>query len=275
MAGSELHVRGWPVPAGVARRGSILLVHGLGEHSGRYAAVAERLVALGLAVRAYDHGGHGESPGARGRVGHPDAMLDDLRTVFAALDEEGRRAGDPGAPFLLGHSLGGAVAARAATGGWVTPRGLVLSSPALRTHPLGRAQSALLAVARRIAPDLAAPNRLPADKLSHDPAQVAAYRSDPLVHDRITARLYDFLADAGAAARRDAARFRVPTLLVVAGADRVVDARGAHEFAAALPAGVGTLHAYPGLYHELFNEREPDRTRVLDDVCAWLEAQLR
>jgi alpha-beta hydrolase superfamily lysophospholipase len=275
MARPELHVREWPVRAGVARRGTILLVHGLGEHSGRYAALAERLVALGLAVRAYDHGGHGESPGPRGGVAHPDAMLDDLRTVFGELDEEGRRAGDPGAPFLLGHSLGGAVAARAATGGWVAPRGLVLSSPALRTHPLGRLEAVLLAVARRIAPDLAVPNRLPADRLSHDPAQVAAYRSDPLVHDRITARLYDFLADAGAAARRDAGRFGVPTLLVVAGADRVVDARGAHEFAAALPDGVGTLHAYPGLYHELFNEREPDRTRVLDDVCAWLEAQLR
>ena len=177
-------------------------------------------------------------------------------------------------PFLLGHSLGGTVAARAATGGWVAPRGLVLSSPALRLPPLGRAEARCSRPPGASRPTCALPNRLPVDKLSHDAAQVAAYRADPLVHDRITARLYDFLVDAGAAARRDAARFGVPTLLVVAGADELVDARGAHELAAALPDGVGTLHAYDALYHELFNEREPDRTAVLDDVCAWLDAQL-
>ena len=274
MADPDLFAHGWPVPAGVTRRGSVLLVHGLGEHGGRYAHVAERLVALGLEVRAYDHSGHGRSPGRRGVIAHPEALLDDLRDVFAALDAAGRARGDGAPPFLLGHSLGGTVAARAATGGWVVPRGLVLSSPALRVPAIGRAQTALLAVLRRVAPDLPLPNRLPADKLSHDTAEVAAYQADALVHDRITARLYDFLVDAGAAARRDAARFAVPTLLVVAGADRIVDARGAHDFLAALPDGVGTLHAYNALYHELFNEREPDRTRVLDDVTAWLASRL-
>jgi alpha-beta hydrolase superfamily lysophospholipase len=274
MPGADLFVRGWPVPDGVPRRGAILIVHGLGEHSGRYAQLAGRLAALGLDVRAYDHSGHGESPGVRGGIAHPDALLDDLRETFDALAETGRAAGDRSAPFLLGHSMGGAIAARAATGGWVVPRGLILSSPALRTPPIGRAQAALLAVARRIAPDRGFPNRLPVDRLSHDPAQVEAYRRDGLVHDRISPRLYDFLVDAGAAARRDAAGFMTPTLLVVAGEDRLVDVRGAHEFAAALPEGVGTLHAYDGLYHELFNEREPDRTRVIDDVAAWLEAQL-
>jgi alpha-beta hydrolase superfamily lysophospholipase len=129
-------------------------------------------------------------------------------------------------------------------------------------------------VARRVAPDVAFPNRLPVARVSHDPAVVAAYKADGLNHDRITPRLLDFLVDAGAAARRDAARFRVPTLLLVAGADALVDARGAREFSASLPAGVGTLHWYDGLYHELFNEREPDRTGVLDDLAAWLEGQL-
>jgi alpha-beta hydrolase superfamily lysophospholipase len=242
-------------------------VHGLGEHSGRYAHVAERLAAQGLHVRGYDHRGHGESGGPRGSVPHPDALLDDLRAVFDDL------AGDGAPPFLLGHSMGGATAARAATGGWVTPRGLILSSPALRISP-SPLETGLLAVARRLAPDRAFPNRLPVGKLSHDPREVAAYKADGLNHDRITPRLYDFMADAGAAARRDAARFTIPTLLLVAGADALVDARGARELSAALPAGVGTLHWYDGLYHELFNEREPDRTLVLDDLTAWLEEQL-
>jgi len=267
--GATIFLRDWAVPDGVAQRGSLLLVHGLGEHCGRYAHVAEQLAGLGLRVRGYDHRGHGESSGPRGSVPHPDALLDDLRAVF---DDLGASASD-GPPFLLGHSLGGTVAARAATGGWVTPRGLILSSPALSVSA-GPAETALLAVARRLAPDRGFANRLPVDKLSHDPREVAAYKADGLVHDRITPRMFDFLADAGAAARRDATRFTVPTLLLVAGADALVDARGARELSAALPAGVGTLHWYDGLYHELFNEREPDRSLVLDDLAAWLEEQL-
>ena len=270
---TAIFLREWPVPDGVARRGSLLLVHGLGEHSGRYAHVGERLAAMGLHVRGYDHRGHGESGGARGAVPHPDTLLDDLRAVFDDLAAHARTVGDTAPPFLLGHSMGGATAARAATGGWVTPRGLILSSPALRVSP-SPVETGLLAVARRLAPDRAFPNRLPVGKLSHDPREVAAYKADGLNHDRITPRLYDFMADAGAAARRDAARFTVPTLLLVAGADALVDARGARELSAALPAGVGTLHWYDGLYHELFNEREPDRTLVLDDLAAWLEQQL-
>ena len=133
--GAAIFLREWPVPAGVARRGSVLLVHGLGEHSGRYAHVAERLAALGLHARAYDHRGHCESGGPRGSVPGPDALLDDLRAVFEDLHAGARSAGDGAPPFLLGHSLGGAVAARAATGGWVAPRGLILSSPALRVSP--------------------------------------------------------------------------------------------------------------------------------------------
>jgi alpha-beta hydrolase superfamily lysophospholipase len=266
--GVPISLREWPVAPGVEPRGALLLVHGLGEHSGRYAHVAERLATLGLHVRGYDHRGHGGSGGPRGSVPHADALLDDLRAVFDDLAE---RHGGP--PFLLGHSLGGAAAARAGTGGWVTPRGLILSSPALRISP-GPAERALLAVARRVAPDTALPNRLPIAKLSHDPAVVAAYKADGLNHDRITPRTYDFLADAGEAARRDAARFTVPTLLLVAGADALVDARGAREFSLALPDGVGTLHWYDGLYHELFNEREPDRSGVLGDLAAWLEEQL-
>jgi alpha-beta hydrolase superfamily lysophospholipase len=265
---TTIFVREWPVPDGTTRRGSLLLVHGLGEHSGRYGHVGERLASMGIHVRGYDHRGHGESGGPRGSVPHPDALLDDLRAVFEDL-----AAADTAPPFLLGHSMGGAIAARAATGGWVAPRGLILSSPALRVSP-SPVERGLLAVARRLAPDRAFPNRLPVDKLSHDAREIAAYKADALNHDRITPRLFDFMAAAGALARRDATGFTIPTLLLVAGADALVDARGARELSAALPAGVGTLHWYDGLYHELFNEREPDRTLVLDDLAAWLEEQL-
>jgi alpha-beta hydrolase superfamily lysophospholipase len=271
--GTAAYVRVWPVDDGVARRGSILLVHGLGEHVGRYDHVAARLTALGLEVCGYDLRGHGRSEGERGSLPHDDALLADLRFVFEDLDRRARAVGDDAPPLLLGHSLGGTIAAAGTAGGWVAPRALVLSSPALAL-PVSRPRAAVLALARRLIPDRALPNALPVDKLSHEPGEVAAYRADPLVHDRVTPRMYGFLTDAGAATRRDAARIGVPTLLLVAGDDGIVAARGSRELAAALAPGIGTLHDYDGLYHELFNEREPDRGRVLDDLGAWLELQL-
>lgn len=268
--GIELHAQCWAVADGTPRRGSVLLVHGLGEHSGRYAHVAEALNAIGLDVTAYDHRGHGRSGGPRGRLPHADALVDDLRQVFDALATE-----DPAwaPPFLLGHSMGGGIAARAATAGMVTPRGLILSSPALAAT-LSPVQRAMAAVARRLVPDRPMANGLPIDVLSHDLEVVAAYRADPAVHDRISARLFDAIVAAGVAARADAGRLHVPTLGLVAGRDRFVDAAGSRAFFAALPKGVGTLHVYEDLYHEVLNEREPDRSRVLGDLRAWLEAQL-
>jgi alpha-beta hydrolase superfamily lysophospholipase len=270
--GTATFTREWATADEVPRRGSILLVHGLGEHSGRYDHVAARLTAIGLAVHGYDLRGHGRSDGPRGSLPHDDALLDDLRFVFEDIDRRGRAAGDERPPLLLGHSLGGTLAARATAGGWVRPHALVLSSPALALH-VDPARKAVLRFARRAIPDHALPNSLPVDKLSHDPAEVAAYRSDELVHDRITPRMYGFLADAGAAVRRDAARLTVPTLLLAAGDDGIIDARGARELAAALPAGA-TARFYDDLFHEIFNEREPYRSRVLDDLVEWLDGRL-
>jgi alpha-beta hydrolase superfamily lysophospholipase len=269
--GTDLHTHTWPVPAGIARRGSLVLVHGLGEHSGRYARVAEELAATGLEVHGYDLRGHGRSGGARGALPRPDALLDDLAIVFSGVERDARAGGDANPPFLLGHSLGGAIAARATSGGWVRPRGLVLSSPALAlsVSPLQRLAAF---IGRRLIPDRAVPNALDADGLSHDPAVVAAYRADELVHDRITARLYDFISGAGAATRRDAGAIAVPTLLLVAGTDRLVDASGSRALAAGLSDGLGTLHVYAEAFHELFNEPDPVRARVMADLKAWLAA---
>src|SRR4051794_38018208 len=259
--GTELHVRSWPASA---PRGRVLLVHGLGEHCGRYEHVAAALNGIGLDVTAYDQRGHGRSAGTRGALPHPDALLDDLRAVFGSLDEPA---------ILLGHSLGGLVAARAVTGGWVAPPALVLASPVLAVD-LSPPQRVLAAVGRRVMPDRPMPNRLPVDKLSHDPAVVADYRADPLVHDRITARLFDFIVDAGEATLAAAPRLLVPTLGVVAGQYALPDAAGTRAFFTALPDGVGTLRWYDGLWHELFNEREPDRSRVLADLTGWLEQRV-
>lgn len=104
--GTELFVREWPA---LRRRGSLLLVHGLGEHSGRYAHVAAVLNDAGLHVRAYDQRGFGRSGGARATLPHADALVDDATAMFDALAAEARAAGEP-APFVVGHSMGGLVA---------------------------------------------------------------------------------------------------------------------------------------------------------------------
>lgn len=260
--GAVLVRRQWPCDD--AARG-VLIVHGLGEHSGRYRHVAAWFNARGWDVCSYDQRGHGRSPGSRGKLQHPDDLLTDLATIYA-----GYARGFDTSPLLLGHSMGGLVAARAVLDGCVKPAGLVLSSPAMRSFTP--------AVLRRVAhvlapvlPHVPFDNGLPLDVSSHDPAVGPAARADPLCSTRITPRLADFIFRAGPSCIADAAALDVPTLLLVAGADRVVDPAGSRDFAAA--AGeVLSLHEFDGLYHELFNEAEPGRSEVMACLERWLEA---
>lgn len=247
-----------------AERGTIVIVHGLGEHSGRYDHVAEPLRAMGWKVVRYDHRGHGRSPGARGAIPHPTALLDDLTGILrlAAADEPRRL-------LLLGHSMGGTIVARfVAEERWPVD-GAVLSSPALGAK-LSLFNRVRLAVFSRIAPNLPVSNGLPATWLSHDASVVDAYKNDPLVHERITPRLARFILDSGPIILAAAPRWHVPTLLVWAGADRIVSPAGSAAFAAAAPPDVVRSREFPALYHEIFNEAEPARSEVLAALYGWL-----
>ena len=272
--GTRLVERTWRPASGVPRRGSLLLVHGVGEHALRYAHVAGALLSLGVVVRAYDQRGFGASGGARGMLPHADALLDDLRDRWTSLAREMAGEGDAAPPFLLGHSMGGCVVARAVTGGWVdAPRGMMLSSPGLvpRIGPVRRAAARL---GSRLVPDLRVPHGLPLDRLSHDPAVLPMVKDDPLCHTLVTPRLVQFMIDAGERAIADAPRCRVPALLLVAGDDHLVRPEGARRFHAALPPQVGTMHEYAALYHEVLQERAEDRERVVGDLLSWVEARL-
>ena len=258
-----LFYQDWPV---VAPRHAVLIVHGLGEHSGRYAALAQWFNARGYTVRSYDHVGHGQSPGARGALRRPDALLLDLAAMYKQYEAElGFK------PLLLGHSMGGLVCARAVTGGWVAPSGLILSSPALRPRatPFMQLLARVLAVA---VPYKALPQRVPSSQLSHDESVQVAFLADPLRHGRMTPRLAAFFIRAGRAAIRDAGKLKVPVLLLVAGADALVDPAGSAQFAARAPDGVVTYCLFDALYHELFNEAEPGRSAVLAELDKWLWA---
>ncbi len=264
--GLRLHLQRWRAP-GVAH-GTVQIVHGLGEHIGRYEALAAVLNAAGWHVAGHDQRGHGRSEGARGTIDGPQSLLADLSAVSDHVREGGRLV-------LLGHSLGGLIAARFVAEGlnrraerWQRDvDGLVLSSPALDAG-LGAVQRLLMAVAGRVAPDLRLSNGLKPEWVCRDPEVVRRYVADPLVHDRVTARLVRFIVDAGKLVRARAPQWRVPTLLMWAGADRCVAPAGSAAFAAAAPAEVLTAQEFPGLYHEIFNE--PEREQVLTCLLRWL-----
>ena len=263
--GLALHLRHWHV---ASARGTVLIVHGLGEHIGRYAHVAARLNANGWRVAGHDQRGHGRSAGARGALAHGDDLLRDLARVIDATRVAGPLV-------LLGHSMGGLIAARfVAEGLQAQPaawhRGvdaLVLSSPALDLG-MNLAQKALLAALGPLAPNLALGNGLEPAWISRDPAVVAAYVADPLVHDRVTPRLVRFIVDGGAFALGKAPAWTLPTLLLWAGSDRCVAPAGSRAFAAAAPPGVVRAHCFEALFHEIFNE--PEQGEVLARLDEWL-----
>ena len=260
--GLDLHLNDWPA---AQPRAPMLLVHGLGEHSGRYAALAGDLNALGVSVRAFDHRGHGRSQGKRGAVGKdPDCLSRDALEVFNAYAAEGSDL-----PFLFGHSMGGLVAMHAVGTFGLRPRGLVASSPALASHA-GKFDRLLSKVLLRLAPDLTVANGLPADKLSHAPDVERAYLDDPDNHNRVSARLARYIFDAGPEVVAMAPTWSVPTPLQIAGSDQLVDPAGARTFAAAAPKAMLECHDYADLYHEIYNETEPARGVVLADLAAWL-----
>ena len=266
--GQRLHLHEWPL---VQPRGTVLIVHGLGEHAGRYVHVAQALNAAGWRVAAHDHRGHGRSSGARGGIVSDDTLLHDLALVIDSV-----RAAHAGPLLLLGHSMGGLIAARLVAEGLQSPPAgwhrevdaLVLSSPALAADT-SVLQKLLLATLGRLAPDLAVGNGLNPEWVSRDPAVVRAYRADPLVHDRITPRLARFILAGGELVRRLAPRWRVPTLLLWAGSDRCVAPAGSAAFAAAAPPGVVEAQVFEPLFHEIFNE--PEQAQVFARLRDWLD----
>lgn len=265
--GDNLAVQDWPLEPGQALRGVVIIVHGLGEHAGRYDHVARRLNHWGFAVRSYDQYGHGESGGPRGGLTSDDRLLDDLADIVDST----RLRMKKGTPLiLLGHSMGGAVTSLFVARGVRPVDALILSSPALDPG-LNAFQKFLLTALPKIVPNLSVGNGLDVMKISHDQAVIDDYKKDRLVHDRISARLGRFIALAGAAALAAAPRWKMPTLLMYAGADTLVNPRGSQQFGELAPKTAVTSRCFEALYHEIFNEL--DAESVFAELKAWLDAR--
>ncbi len=263
--GLRLFEQSW-LPDGPPKA-AIVIVHGYAEHSGRYAHVAELLVASGYAVHAFDLRGHGRSEGRRTFVRSLGQHVADVEGFVARV-----RQREPGVPvFLLGHSMGGTVVASFLVSGAHDVRGAVLSGAALKLKGgAARLLQHLLLLLGRLAPRLPL-GRLKSEEISRDPSVVAAYDSDPLV--------YRGRMPAGTAAaviravRRIAARMgqiTVPLLLVHGASDALAEPEGSRELYERAASRDKTLKLYEGLYHEVLNE--PEKEQVLADVAGWLDA---
>jgi len=267
VGGRRIFWHSW-APARTAR-GVIVLVHGAGEHSGRYEHVVARLVDEGYAVHASDHRGHGRSDG-------PRAFIEDMDDVVADVDSLVDRAvrSQPAVPlFMLGHSMGGLIALRYALIHQQRLSGLILSAAlaAIESVPkplelVGRALSVVAPRTPLIAID--------ATLVSRDAAVVEAYISDPLVHHgKLPARTAAQLADAVESLPATVGAITVPALILYGTADGLAPPAGSEMLAERIGSADRTFKAYEGLFHEILNE--PERDAVLDDIVAWLDARVR
>ncbi len=264
---SGIRYRYWePV---VEARATVLLIHGLGEHSGRYQRVAAALIARGFAVVAPDHLGHGESPGHRVFVTHFDDYLEGVRECRQVLAKR-----YPSLPcFVLGHSMGGLITGRLLLEDQDQYQGALFSGPAFAAGDVPPAP--IMWIGRFLAKFLPRLGMLALDgsAVSRDSAVVAAYQADPLVnHGKVTAGLGIAIFDAMDRVMVEAGSLSLPMLIMHGGADTLAAPIGSETFAAKVGATDVSLHILPGLYHEIFNE--PEGEDIVGEYADWIEAHL-
>ncbi len=268
-AGIRLHYRCWDVPS---PRAVVMVAHGLGDHSGRYGELAQDLARAGLSTYALDHRGHGRSDGRRGHVRRFTRYIHDFekfrRRVMGCVGLD--------TPLvMLGHSLGGVILIRYLQEYPAVPaRGAILSAPALGVAmDVARWKAQLARVLYYGVPALPMSTGLQPVHLTHDKQIVDAYERDPLVHDRITPRLYGEMRREIEIAFDKAPRVRIPILMLVPSEDRITRPDQMQRFAAAVdrPQAVQVV-TFPGLYHEVLNEIS--RSSIVADLLGWIERRI-
>jgi acylglycerol lipase len=242
-------------------------VHGIAEHSGRYFHVAEHFANLGLAFHMFDLRGHGHSEGVRGHVDCHDDFVDDLGIFVDMVREKEKKL------FLFGQSHGGTISLAYGLKYPNKTDGMILSSPLLN---LGvEVPPDMLETGKELSKsDPTVMFQVPVDPyaLSHDRSVCEKYAIDPLVFRMISARFGVEVLHVTDRLMRDAEKWMVPSLLLIAGDDRVCRPEGCKEFARRVKSKDFEVKIYDGFYHEIFNELEKEK--VFSDVDAWLKTKI-
>lgn len=245
-------------------RGEVAIVHGHGDHQGRYVHVAEALVAAGYTVHSVDLRGHGRSPGRRGHTPAYRFFMDDIEALVAQMD--------PARPkFLLGHSMGGNLVLGYARLRPHDLRGLVVLSPLLRVaFQPPRWKTALGRWMAKLKPDFAQTTGLDPQGLARDPQVISTYQRDPLVHSLMSARLFVDVMGMGEETIARAGELALPMLLIHGAADPITSEPATKEFYERLGSPDKTFVSWPELRHETFNE--PEKGEVFAKIIGWLDS---
>jgi len=247
-----------------APRAVILLVHGLGEHSGRYAAWASRFNEKGVSLRAFDLPGHGRTPGRWGVVPSPEKVYDNIDAFLGEISTE-----FPGVPlFIYGHSLGGGIVLNYIIHRKPEVTGAIVTSPWLlltETPPFIKVIIANLA--GKLMPGITQPSGLKTEYLSRDPEVVKAYRDDPLVHGQISAGLYRWMTCAAEETLERAGEISVPLLIAHGRNDMITSSSASVQVAGTAP--MATLKLWDGGYHELHNDLLKEEH--FDFITEWMD----
>lgn len=259
-----LHLAGeYYTPAGELK-GIIVLLHGMGEHFGRYKHVAEFFMTIGYATVGIDHRGHGKSQGKKGHTPSYDQLMNDIDLLLKKANEL-----FPGIPVVLyGHSMGGNLAANFAIRRKPTIKGMIVTDPyfKLAFNPPGW-KVTLGKISAGIIPGLTQPTGLELAALSRDESVVTAYKNDPLVHDKITSAFFVNVHTAATYPIEHAKELTIKTLAMHGTADRLTSMKGTEEFANNNPQMID-LKLWDGFYHEIHNE--PEKQQVFDYIAGWL-----
>lgn len=260
--GLKLHAQCWTPTT--PPKAVIALVHGMGEHIGRYEHVAQFFNGQGVAVLAYDQQGHGKSEGARGHLVSATSLLEDVGLL---LQEAAKRF--PGKPvFLYGQSMGGNVVLNHALRYKPTIAGVIATSPWIQLAFKPPALKVLAGrLVSRISPALSLASGLDTQFLSHDPAVVKAYNEDPLVHGKISAGAGVVLLDLAQNLDTAVAELSTPLLITHGSGDKITSHAASYQFALRAKGDV-TFREWPGLYHELHNE--PEKDTYLNFLYGWI-----
>ena len=249
----------WPVPS--KEKAKILLIHGLGEHIGRYNNIAKLLYQAGYSVIAYDQYGHGISTGSRGDIDCENRLTEDLKMIISTIETR--------LPIVLfGHSLGGLVVQRVLAENPKLVDAAVISSPAFAVYTSWIDKLLIFTLSNWFA-HIKVDNKLAINWLCRDAQTVREYIADPLVHRNITIGLAAWIVKQGEKARKRLDDWHVPTLLMYAGQDRLVDPIGSEQFAKKTSQQFVQSICFNVMYHEIFND--PEKHLVVNKMIDWLD----